>query len=63
MENYKLLKKQSNATMTIKEEKITYKEKYYFCNNSIENNCFTKDNMIFKNLLTAKDTYHKLKNL
>ncbi len=62
-EEHEIELRESNATMTIKEEKITYKEKYYFCSNSIENNCFTKDNMIFENLLTAKDTYRKEKNL
>ncbi len=62
-EEHEIELRESNATMTIKEEEITYKEKYYFCGNSIENNCFTKDNMIFENLLTAKDAYRKEKNL
>jgi putative zinc finger/helix-turn-helix YgiT family protein len=58
-EEHEVELRESDNILKIKDEDIKYKEKYYYCNNVKENNCFTKNNMMFENILCAKDNYRK----
>lgn len=55
--------RESDSVLKIKDEDILYKEKYYYCDKVNENNFFTLGNMMFENILNAKDNYRKLHGL
>lgn len=52
------------TTLTIKDEKVTYNERFYLCANSDEDeNEFETGGMMNKNLLNARNAYRKKKGL
>lgn len=52
------------ATITIKDEEVTYKERYYFCENADEEeNEFELASMTNENLLRARNAYRRKRNL
>ena len=51
------------AYVTIKNDKISYEEKYYFCSNAKNEQEFEIGPMINENLLNAKNAYRKKHNL
>lgn len=55
--------RESEDFLEIKGQEIIFKDKYYLCCNVSKNNCFTIDNMMFENILAAKDSYRKKNNL
>ena len=62
-EKHELELRESDSTLEVKGDRVTFKEKYYFCNNLIKNNSFERNNMIDENLLAAKDAYRIKNNL
>ena len=51
------------ATTIIKDEKIDYEEKYYYCANSKEENEFETEGMTNQNLLNARNAYRIKRDL
>lgn len=52
------------ATMTIKDEEVTYEEHYYFCENADEDeNEYEIPSMTNENLLRARNAYRRKRNL
>ncbi len=62
--HHKVEEKERSAKIVIKDEKVTYKERFYFCENAKEDeNEFASGAMANKNLLNAKNAYRIKKGL
>ena len=61
--SHKAEERKRTTSITIKNDKVSYEERYYFCQNAKAEHEFEIGPMINENLLNAKNAYRKKHNL